>query len=337
MYFQADLSISMMDAYRPDRVEEEMKAIPGVISVEGWGSGTAVVKLANDQDGPTISINAPPENTTLVEPKMKMGRWLLPGESNVIVLGERFLYSFPELQVGDKIKLDVNKTGKNSEWTIVGFFSMGGKSGGFLAYIPLSSWMTVSGTATRLSRYEVCMDESVDLTNIAGLTDTIESQLSSKGFNVRLIQKNDTFIRDSSSGLNILSAFLFIIAILVAFVGSIGMTGTMSLNVMERTREIGILRSIGASDKAVMENVLTEGVMIGILSWLGGIILSFPIQKFMSDAMGFAVFGSTMETAFAWIGYVLWLFLSIIIAVLASIMPAKNAIRLTIREVLSIE
>ena len=53
-----------------------------------------------------------------------------------------------------------------------------------------------------------------------------------------------------------MSIFMMIMAVLVALVGCIGLTGTMSLNVMERTAEIDILRAIGASNRNVMKNVL---------------------------------------------------------------------------------
>ncbi len=130
---------------------------------------------------------------------------------------------------------------------------------------------------------------------------------------------------------------MFIMSILVAIVGSIGMTGTMSLNVMERTREIGILRAIGASDKAVLENVLTEGMMISFLSWIGGVLLSFPVLVFLSSAMGNAIFGFRMTYTFTWVGFALWLVISLVFALLASVIPARSAIRLTIQEVLSAE
>ena len=55
--------------------------------------------------------------------------------------------------------------------------------------------------------------------------------------------------------------------------GSIGLTGTMGMNVLERTREIGVMRSIGAVDRVVMKTVIIEGVVIGVISWLLGALL----------------------------------------------------------------
>ena len=87
-----------------------------------------------------------------------------------------------------------------------------------------------------------------------------------------------------------LTAFLLFLAILTALVGSIGLAGTMSMNVMDRTREIGVMRAIGASDRILMKMVLIEGILIGVISYLLGALLSFPISKLMADGISLAVF-----------------------------------------------
>ena len=67
-------------------------------------------------------------------------------------------------------------------------------------------------------------------------------------------------------------------ASLIAIVGSIGLTGTLSMNVLERTREIGIMRSIGANNRTLRNLVMVEGVLIGMISWFLGTLLGFSHQ-----------------------------------------------------------
>jgi putative ABC transport system permease protein len=116
-----------------------------------------------------------------------------------------------------------------------------------------------------------------------------------------------------------------------------GLTGTMGMNVLERTREIGIMRAIGADDRAVMRTVIAEGVVIGMLSFALAILLSIPFTYLLSTIVSTAIFQSPIDTVFTYTGYAIWLALVLVLSALASILPARNAARLTIREVLAYE
>jgi len=128
-----------------------------------------------------------------------------------------------------------------------------------------------------------------------------------------------------------------IMAVLTAFVGSIGLTGTMGINVLERTREIGVMRTIGAVDSVVMQSVIIEGLVIGLITWLLAIGLSFPISSLLLKIVGDAMMGSVLRLSFTPLGILIWLGVVILLSVIASIIPARNAARLTINEVLAYE
>ncbi|MCA9974562.1 MAG: FtsX-like permease family protein [Anaerolineales bacterium] len=126
-------------------------------------------------------------------------------------------------------------------------------------------------------------------------------------------------------------------AILLAVVGGLGLTTTMSINILERIREIGVLRAIGASDGAVQQIVLAEGIVIGLLSWVVGSLLSLPASRIMSQQVGMALLGFPLNYSFALGGTMMWLVIIIFLAAAASLGPARSASRLTIREVLAYE
>jgi putative ABC transport system permease protein len=111
----------------------------------------------------------------------------------------------------------------------------------------------------------------------------------------------------------------------------------MSMNVMERTREIGILRAIGATNRTLMKMVIVEGTLIGLISFLLACILSFPVGKLISDSITESVFGAPSQLGYTINGFLIWLAIVIALSVLASVMPARSAASLTIREVLSYE
>jgi putative ABC transport system permease protein len=166
---------------------------------------------------------------------------------------------------------------------------------------------------------------------------TIEAHMVDRGYLVAQTEGGHSLTASAADGLNILTAFLLTMALLTAIVGSIGLAGTMSMNVLERTREIGIIRAIGASDGAVVNMVMVEGVLIGLMSWALGTLLSFPISSLMSNAINMALFGATAEFTFTPLGVILWLVIVLVLSVLASVVPARNAANLTIREVLAYE
>ena len=78
---------------------------------------------------------------------------------------------------------------------------------------------------------------------------------------------------------DVIIGFLILMAVLLGGVGSLGLSTTMGINMMERIREIGVLRAIGASNGAILRIVLLEGLVIAMVSWLIGFVLSFPAAR----------------------------------------------------------
>ena len=109
------------------------------------------------------------------------------------------------------------------------------------------------------------------------------------------------------------------------------------MNVLERTREIGVMRAIGAVDIEIMRTVILEGLSIGFISWMIGAVLSFPISVVLLRIISEAMINSAMPLYFSANGFWIWLLGVLALATLASIIPARNAARLTIREVLAYE
>jgi putative ABC transport system permease protein len=111
----------------------------------------------------------------------------------------------------------------------------------------------------------------------------------------------------------------------------------MSLNVMERRREMGVIRAIGASSSTVWLIIVTEGVVVGVLGWALASLAAWPVSKFVGDTLVRLMFNSTLDFLFQLQGLFIWLAVSVFISAVASFLPAWSASKITVREALTYE
>lgn len=334
-YFIADVNLSFTELYRVEELRNAILRFPGVESVEAWATAQAELVVAGGRNE-TVILQGPPDDSLLVEPILISGRWLLPGDQNAIALSEVFLEQHPDVAVGDVIRLEI--AGKPSDWTVVGFYQFAGKNIGLMAFTNYTSLARVTHRTNRSSDFRlVASKDGLSLADQEALAQDLENYLNSLGYKVKESRAGQWLIDRTSGGLDALTNFLLFLAMLMAVVGSIGLSGTMSLNVLERTREIGVMRAIGAADRDIMQIVLTEGVLIGMISWGISVAAAVPVSQALSRAIGNSVFGSPLPFEYVIEGPVIWFLAIVFFSILASFFPARNASRMTIREILAYE
>jgi putative ABC transport system permease protein len=123
-------------------------------------------------------------------------------------------------------------------------------------------------------------------------------------------------------------------AVVIGLVGSIALSGALSLNVLERRREIGVMRAIGASSGAIARLFVGEGLLLGWLSWLLAMPLSIPAGWLMTQTLGAAV-NSNLLYQYSLAGALWWLAIITVLAIAASWLPARSATRISVRESLA--
>ncbi|PJF41039.1 MAG: hypothetical protein CUN55_12070, partial [Phototrophicales bacterium] len=121
-----------------------------------------------------------------------------------------------------------------------------------------------------------------------------------------------------------------IAAILIGAVGAIGLLTTLTINVLERQKEIGVMRSIGASSYTVALHFLVEGLLVGFLAWIVAIPVSYSVAILLKNAFQL----ETIEFNYPPLVLVLGFLIMLVITSLASIIPAINAARKTVSEIL---
>ncbi|MBL6980816.1 MAG: FtsX-like permease family protein [Anaerolineales bacterium] len=335
MYFMGDVTLSFSQPYPITRIEKAAMSIPGVASLEGWGGVGAEIWDEDDNVVDNMFVIAPPYDTALVDPDIIAGRWLNPGEEKAVVPADTIYSYYPDIQPGDKIIVKVPGQ-REEEWTVVGIFRFVSMVGDTLAYADYDYVADMLDLSNQAFSYRV-MTEEHSLEKQKEVAQKLDKYFVDHGFEVNSINPGLLIQEENGRSIDVLVVFLLIMALLTAFVGSIGLTGTMGMNVLERTREIGVMRAIGAVDLEITKSVVIEGVMIGLITWFLAIGVSFPISEALLNIISESMMGSSMDLTFAPEGVGIWLVVVILLSIAASILPARNAARLTINEVLAYE
>jgi putative ABC transport system permease protein len=307
--------------------------VDGVRDVEGWQFISTDLLDARGVVVDSLNVLAPPANSELIQPIIVAGRWIRAGDVRQMAISEAVMKYYPNLKPGDYLPMKVE--GRKEQWEVIGIFKFVGREG-ILAYIPLDYAATITNLANQSYSFRIVTDRH-DRATQDRMAQKLDLYFRDNGFKVRSSQSGLASLDTASESLDTLVVFLLIMAVLTAVVGSMGLTGTMSMNVLERTREIGITRAIGADDRAVMRTVIAEGVVIGMISFALAILLSIPFTYLLSTIVSLAVFETPIATHFTVEGYAIWLGLVLVLSAVASILPARNAATLTIREVLAYE
>jgi len=332
-YFIADVTVDFDEAYRLREVEQFALQVEGVEYVEGWQFTSVEALLPDGSVADNISILAPPAESALVKPILIEGRWLRPDDVRKITVSESVFNEFPGLKAGDYLRLKVN--GQEEDWQVVGVFKFIGQQGS-IGYAPFEYISRENNLTNRSYSFRIVTSQH-DREYQDRMAETLDYYLRDNGFKVRKAEAGLASLDTALESLDILVTFLLIMALLTASVGSMGLTGTMSMNVLERTREIGIMRSIGAKDSVIMRTVIAEGMVIGLISFVLAVLISVPFTYGLATIVSVAIFSTPIKVVFTLTGYGIWIALVLVLSTLASIIPARNAARLTIREVLAYE
>lgn len=331
--YRYDVEIGLSQPYRTKALDE-LSRLPGVTGVEYWSSYTGRLLLADDSESnETVSVRALLPDGLSFQPKLVQGRWLLTEDTGAAVVSDAFMIDYPDTKVGDVLRLKVS--GKEESVRVVGIIAPGYEP--VRLYVNRNSFDPQMGNAGRAStvgllteRHETALQNQ--------LAEQAKELLKHQGIDVAYTYTETQRVESTSLGTKLLISFLLLMAVLLAVVGGLGLMGTMSINVLERTREIGVLRAIGAGNWAILRLVMVEGILVGLISWVIGAVLSVPFGYLMNKGLEVVLEAQGMfQFIFSYEGMVLWLAIVVSLAALASFLPARKASRMTIRDVLTYE
>jgi putative ABC transport system permease protein len=328
-YRAYDAEVDFNGAYPAAALERVAAGTAGVVHAEAWPVATAARLGSSGSAGETFTTLGVPAKTRLVRPVVLHGRWLRQGDTNALVVNTDAVNHDHALSVGRVVQLELGR--RRSTWRVVGVVR--GIMQGPVAYGVADGVARAAGESGLARRLQI-VGTHHDATAELQLASAVRRQLEDAGYRVAATQTRAYRRAIDERNFRVLVSFLLSMAILVAIVGGLGLMGTLSINVLERSREIGVLRAIGAGDAAVFQLVLVESLLVAAIGWLVAVPLSIPASALLSNAVGRFFIGTPLTFTYSFSGIFVWLGLVLLLAAVAGLVPGRRAARLTVRDAL---
>jgi len=332
-----DIQLWFEDEQRIERAVETAEALDEVDKAEIWFSHSVTILREGQrlkEAGLGADLVGIPADSDMYQPLIVAGRWLEPEDGPVIVMGKETADD-NNIQLGDTVTLDLAELGDH-DWQVVGLYQVifGGGFSSDTVYAPQEAVFEA------VKRYQQGSQAYVrthfdDEEYTAAASAKLKDLYAGRNINIYYSQTMHEIRQQANSQFSITTTMLMFLAIIVALVGGIGLMGSLSISVVERTREIGVMRAIGARSGTIMGMFVMEGILQGLLSWAISIPISYVLGNPLANALGQTMFEANLDYQYNYGAVVIWLVITLIISTLASILPARNATQIKVQDSLA--
>jgi len=340
---QWDVQVQLAGPTPVDELTTMVEQVPDISRVEGWTVAKAgvagprqipITRTYPDQGHGGVSVTAIPDGTTmLTPPKLLEGRWLNPGETGAIVLNQiARADTVPGIHAGDTVQLSVG--GQPANWRVAGITEERGGGGSGGAYVTAEGFAEATGQPPQANQLRIATDSHDEPTRSA-VADAVDKLLTDAGVEVRSAASVSLSEAASEGHLGPIILIVVAISIAMGVVGCIGLASTMSTNILERTRELGVMHAVGAPPKSVRRIVVAEGVFLALASCLVAVIPTLGLTAVMGAGLGNLFMYAPLPFRISILAAGIWTALVILGAALATEAAATRASRLTVREALA--
>jgi putative ABC transport system permease protein len=324
-----------------DKTSTLVEQLPGVSRVEGFNvtpTGVAgpgqipVTRTYPDQGHGRVSVTAIPEGSSMFNvPKLLEGRWLTPGETGAVVLNQITRNNtVPGIGAGDTVQLLIG--GRPTTWRVVGLVEERMGAGG--VYATAAGLAAATGQPPRVNQLRVATDRHDEPTRTA-VADAVNTTLTGAGIKVASAASVSRSEAISEGHMGPIVTIVLAIAVAMGVVGAIGLASTMSANILDRTREFGVMHAIGARPRAVRRIVVAEGVFLALASCLVAVLPALGLTAVLGAGLGNLFFAAPLPFRVSVLAVGIWVVLVVLGGVLATDAAATRAARLTVREALA--
>jgi putative ABC transport system permease protein len=324
-----------------EEVLELTAGIDGVIDAEMWYSRNATILRAGERLQDSAGLGAQllgiPAGTEMYTPIIVEGRWLESGDNGQVIVISQETANKNSLAVGDLVVLDLGELG-SAEWEIIGLYRVIYGSGFVIEpiYAPLEAVADATGQTGQATQVLI-IGEIENIEQETEFAELIKTKYEDRGWAIDFYTTTARLEQRvyADNQFNSIISMLLSLAMLTGVVGGIGLAGSLGISVYERTREIGVLRSIGARSQNITRLFVMEGVLQGLISFIVATPIAFFLAQPLARTLGRTMLEVDLDFAFNYIAVGIWLAVVLLISVIASISPSRRATKISVHEVLT--
>ena len=271
-------------------------------------------------------------DSSLYQKDVVGGRWFTADDQNALLIST-VTAAKTGLGVGNTISF--HNSLYSATWQIIGLVKDYNNPTGIGTILTslsnANTFLHLPADYAQLLMVSATSKNQADIDALASRVDNILNSLRTPA----TVETAQQLIQRNQSQFLILYVLFYSVVVIIALVGAIGLFNALAMSVLERRREIGILRSMGATSRKVAQVFWTEGVSLGVVAWLAAILLGIPLAYGFVALLGQLLF--TVPFSFNPMSLVLMLIFIVVVATLASIGPVWGASRVKIAQTLRYE
>jgi putative ABC transport system permease protein len=328
--FRWDYSVMLSGNYPSDRLDKTLLKIDGLNGYEVWRECRAFFAEDGNANSVNCQLHVIPEKSGMVVPTILDSLGAMKGK-NTIVVNNGLVKEEGWIEAGMTVKAIIN--GKSADLVVEKIVNE--VPAVPTAYMGAEIFERLFGGKT--GQMILAAASTRDILEQRKITKAIEAGFKADG--VEIIENRNIYVLRESfvDHLFIIVTFLTAMSMLAVIVGGVGIGTAIGINISERKREIGVLRAVGVTVHQLVVMVLVEVSLMGIISWIVGTVLSYPISKWVGNYFGQIFLGMNLQNAMSLPGSMQWLVLSAIVSIAAGFLPAWNASSSSLREMLAYE
>ena len=329
--YHFDVQVNQIAGTPQDAVQfrDRLLTMPNVQSVERFGSESITTRWGN------LNLSAVEEDTRMYHPSLVAGRWFTPHERQVMLLSDDGANSMG-LKVGDTIIFSEEE--HVATWRIIGLVhdpnvTLGSRGSAITSAENLNLLVGLEPSAGAEWNIQARNESPAAVDALATqLMTRLNRGTNTLQFTVTPAQH---IIQQSQNQFSDLYSMFYIVASVIALIGALSLYTTLTSSVMERQREIGIWRAMGARGRQVAGVFWVEGMALGVIAWVTGVVISIPLAYGFLQLLGLLLLHASFT--FDPRLLVIMLVVILVIALLASCGPMVRAARVRIVDLLRYE